>query len=321
MNHEVRYLARRPAASPALSKIGDEYHGRGRASARARAAAGVIRFDDLRACPRDSYAVRGMGDRREHSEAYRQGNLLARDRGDRRRPLFRIRKWSEHRDRDSLRRTGDDRGVANGTLRSAYAGRRLQRAPERDLHQNYRYAEERMMRMMAGWIALTPQMEVKLEMAQQVYEDALHADALGKRLPELRAQTAGSKPPNEEFVTFMNAIEDKEEWEDTIERLVGIYRVLKPHLISHYSAHVDGDESGLRAADHCASCSGWSRKKRCTSSAAGAARRSARFEARSIGGRRNGKRIWKNCWRGGRRHGLRDGRAERRAENRAQLSG
>ena len=102
---------------------------------------------------------------------------------------------------------------------------------------NYRYAEERMMRMMAGWIALTPQIEVKLEMARQVYEDALHTDALGKRLPELRAQIA-SKPPNAEFVTFMNAIEDKEEWEDTIERLVGIYRVLKPHLISHYSAHV-----------------------------------------------------------------------------------
>jgi hypothetical protein len=57
-------------------------------------------------------------------------------------------------------------------------------------------------------------------------------------LPELRAQPQISKPPNEAFVTFMNAIEDKEEWEDTIERLVGIYRVLKPHLISHYSSHV-----------------------------------------------------------------------------------
>ena len=104
--------------------------------------------------------------------------------------------------------------------------------------QNYRYAEERMMRMMAGWIALTPELAVKLEMARQVYEDALHTDALGKRLPELRAQPQVSKPPNEAFVTFMNAIEDKEEWEDTIERLVGIYRVLKPHLISHYSSHL-----------------------------------------------------------------------------------
>ncbi len=104
--------------------------------------------------------------------------------------------------------------------------------------QNYRYAEERMMRMMAGWIALTPEIPVKLEMARQVYEDAQHADVLGKRLPELRAQAQVSKPPNEAFVKFMNAIEDKEEWEDTIERLAGIYRVLKPHLIAHYSTHI-----------------------------------------------------------------------------------
>src|ERR1700683_3643428 len=82
---------------------------------------------------------------------------------------------------------------------------------------NYRYAEERMMRMMAGWIALTPEINIKLEMARQVYEDALHADALGKRLPELRAQIV-SKPPNAEFVTFMNAIEDKEEGDTIIHR-------------------------------------------------------------------------------------------------------
>jgi len=103
---------------------------------------------------------------------------------------------------------------------------------------NYRFAEERMMRMMAGWIALTPELPVKLEMAKQVYEDALHADALGKRLPELRAQAQISKAANEQFASFIQEIEDKEQWEDTIERLVGIYRVLKPHLIAHYSEHV-----------------------------------------------------------------------------------
>lgn len=101
---------------------------------------------------------------------------------------------------------------------------------------NYRYAEERMMRMMAGWIAITPEVPVKLEMARQVYEDALHTDALGKRLPELRAPAQVSKPANENFVTFMQELEDKEQWEETIERLTGIYRVLKPHLIAHYSA-------------------------------------------------------------------------------------
>jgi hypothetical protein len=103
---------------------------------------------------------------------------------------------------------------------------------------NYRYAEERMMRMMAGWIALTPEIQVKLEIARQVYEDALHTDMLGKRLGELRSQAQVSKPANAEFAALMNTIEDQEHWEDTIERLVGIYRVLKPHLVSHYSAHI-----------------------------------------------------------------------------------
>src|SRR5260370_32599321 len=103
---------------------------------------------------------------------------------------------------------------------------------------NYRYAEERMMRMMAGWIALTPELPVKLEMARQVYEDALHADMLGKRLAELRSQGQVSKPANEAFVTFANAIEDKEEWVGTVEPLVGIYRVVKPHLGSPYNSHV-----------------------------------------------------------------------------------
>jgi hypothetical protein len=103
---------------------------------------------------------------------------------------------------------------------------------------NYRYAEERMMRMMAGWIALTPEIQVKLEIARQVYEDALHTDMLGKRLGELRSQAQVSKSANAEFASLMNTIEDQEQWENTIERLVGIYRVLKPHLVSHYSAHI-----------------------------------------------------------------------------------
>ena len=35
---------------------------------------------------------------------------------------------------------------------------------------------------------------------------------------ELRSQAQVSRPANEAFVAFMNEIEDKEQWEDTIER-------------------------------------------------------------------------------------------------------
>ncbi len=160
---------------------------------------------------------------------------------------------------------------------------------------NYRYAEERMMRMMAGWIALTPEDPVKLEMARQVYEDALHTDALGKRLPELRAQAQVSKPPNEDFVTFMNAIEDKEQWEDTIERLVGIYRVLKPHLISHYSAHVTAANPVYEPPTTADPRSGWSRRKPRTSSAASSCWTTCSIRRKSIAAPRTGRRISRNC--------------------------
>ena len=35
--------------------------------------------------------------------------------------------------------------------------------------RRYRYAEEQMMRIMAGWIALTPELVVKLEFGRQVW--------------------------------------------------------------------------------------------------------------------------------------------------------
>lgn len=104
--------------------------------------------------------------------------------------------------------------------------------------RHYRYAEEYMMRIMAGWIALTPELPVKLEFGRQVWDCAQHADILGKRLPELRSRAQVSEPPNQAFVTFMNTLADREEPAETVERLVGMHRVLKPHLLSIYTQHV-----------------------------------------------------------------------------------
>ena len=105
--------------------------------------------------------------------------------------------------------------------------------------RHYRYAEERMMRVMAGWIALTPELPAKLLLGRQVWDCAQHADQWGKRLPELRAPAQVSEPSGPEFVRFLDALEEREGWAETIERLTGIYRVLKPHLIAVYAAHLD----------------------------------------------------------------------------------
>ncbi|MGE3536237.1 MAG: hypothetical protein AB7N91_02225 [Candidatus Tectimicrobiota bacterium] len=104
--------------------------------------------------------------------------------------------------------------------------------------RHYRYAEERMMRIMGGWIALTPELAVKLEFGRQVWECAQHADSLGKRLPELRSPAQVSEPPNETFVTFMHTLARPEQPQATIERLSGLFRVLKPHLLSTYAQHL-----------------------------------------------------------------------------------
>lgn len=105
--------------------------------------------------------------------------------------------------------------------------------------RRYRYAEERMMRMMAGWIALTPELPAKLLLGRQVWDCAQHADLWGRRLPELRAPAQVSEAPSEGFAAALDVLEGREAWGETVERLTGIYRVLKPHLIEAYALHLE----------------------------------------------------------------------------------
>src|SRR5262249_4189321 len=47
-------------------------------------------------------------------------------------------------------------------------------------------------------------------------------------------------PPNDAFVTFMEAVREPEAPELTIEKLVGVYRVLIPRFIGVYTYHLNG---------------------------------------------------------------------------------
>jgi hypothetical protein len=110
----------------------------------------------------------------------------------------------------------------------------------------YRYAEIECMRALLNWIATQPAVDQKIEFGPHAYHDAQHADMLGKRLPELRV-TEGAEgpyplmtspradPPNEEFVTFMHALQDQD---DPLLRIMGVYGVLKPHLATNYLYHM-----------------------------------------------------------------------------------
>jgi hypothetical protein len=104
--------------------------------------------------------------------------------------------------------------------------------------RQYRYAEERLMRMLGGWVALTPELPVKLLFGRHVWDCAQHADLWGRRLPELRAPGQQSEPPNDRFVRFVDLLAGCEAPTASVERVVGVYRVLKPHLLATYEAHL-----------------------------------------------------------------------------------
>ena len=178
--------------------------------------------------------------RRAPGRRPRRGADLDRDRGAPARRLHRRGDRAPHQDHPAL----------PGLLASMdpLGRRRTPSSSPPGRVRHYRYATERMMRVLGGWLALTPEMSAKLLMGRHVWDNAQHADALGRRLPELRAHAQESEPANEAFVAFMDALESPETPERTVERLVGVYRVLKPHLLAAYERAPRQRQRGLRAA-------------------------------------------------------------------------
>jgi hypothetical protein len=103
--------------------------------------------------------------------------------------------------------------------------------------RNFRYAEEWMMLAMGGWLATIPEIPVKTGLGKVIWETAQIADRFGKRLPELRCgrkAIAAAESPNQSFAAFIEAVCEPEAPDLTIEKLAGVFDVLKPHLIVVY---------------------------------------------------------------------------------------
>ena len=106
---------------------------------------------------------------------------------------------------------------------------------------NYKWTEMRLFEVLGGWVATVPELDVKLVLGRHTYHHAWHAELWDKRLPELREMNTQrmTVPPNDEFVTFMNAVREPEAADQTIEKLVGVYRVLIPRKIAAYTYHLN----------------------------------------------------------------------------------
>ncbi len=110
---------------------------------------------------------------------------------------------------------------------------------------NYKWAEMRLFEVLGGWVATVPELDVKLVLGRHTHFHAEHAKRWDERLPELREMNRErlNQPPNAEFETFMDAVREPEAADLTIEKLVGVYRVLIPRFIGVYTYHLNGTSS------------------------------------------------------------------------------
>jgi hypothetical protein len=106
---------------------------------------------------------------------------------------------------------------------------------------NYKWVESRLFEALGGWVATVPEMDVKIRLGTHCYKHAWHAELWHKRLPELREMNPDrlTQPANDAMVAFMDAVSEPEAPDQTIEKLVGVYRVLIPRKIAAYTFHLN----------------------------------------------------------------------------------
>src|SRR5690242_743083 len=94
----------------------------------------------------------------------------------------------------------------------------------------YKWIEMKLFEALGGWVATVPELDVKMRLGTPCYHPAWHAELWHKRLPELREMNPDrlTKPATPEIEAFMEAMTEPEAADLTIEKLVGVYRVLIP---------------------------------------------------------------------------------------------
>jgi len=107
---------------------------------------------------------------------------------------------------------------------------------------HYKWIEMRLFEALGGWVATVPELDVKMRLGTHCYHHAWHAELWHKRLPELREMNPDrlTVPPNDELVTFVDALTEPEGPGETVEKLVGVYRVLIPAKVAAYTFHLNG---------------------------------------------------------------------------------
>jgi hypothetical protein len=98
-----------------------------------------------------------------------------------------------------------------------------------------RFAQVRLMEILAAWVPTTPEMEVKLLFGEHIWDAAQHADALGKRTFELRLPLQHSLRPVDAYVAFLTEVAATG---PTPQRIAAVYDVLLPAISARYHRYL-----------------------------------------------------------------------------------
>jgi hypothetical protein len=123
---------------------------------------------------------------------------------------------------------------------------------------HYKWVEMKLFELMGGWVASVPELDIKLRLGTHCYHHAFHSELWHRRLPELREMNPErlTVPANPALEAFVQALAEPEGADLTIEKLVGLYRVLLPHMIAAYTYHRNStsaitDAPTIRALEFC----------------------------------------------------------------------
>jgi len=101
------------------------------------------------------------------------------------------------------------------------------------LLNRYRFIEYECLRILAGWLPATAEMEWKLAMGRLLWEDAQHVQQLYQRLREV--QTPAFRPPGDDALEQLMA--EAIHAPSAADLLAGLFRVIKPALVDAYRWH------------------------------------------------------------------------------------
>jgi hypothetical protein len=108
----------------------------------------------------------------------------------------------------------------------------------------FRFVEVRLMETVAGWTPTTPEMEAKVMFGRHIWEFAQHADALGRRMFELRQPAQRSFEPAPGYVAVLDEVAAAE---GTAARLAALYDALLVDVQRQYRRYVSEVDEMLDA--------------------------------------------------------------------------